>query len=61
MNKLYKEAYDQFAGDDWPSYEEYIAGNIDDSSIKLELEEFEKQSAKANSYDYNSRRPTHIH
>jgi len=62
MNKLYKEAYDQFAGTDWPTYDDYINDNFNDPLIELEIKQLEKQSAELNTgYDYNSRRPTHIH
>ena len=61
MNKLSEQAYRVLAGDDWPSYSDYINDKIDNRLIRLELKQLEKQSAKINSgYDYNSLLPLHI-
>ena len=48
MNKLYKEAYDQFAGTDWPTYDDYINDNFNDQLIGLEIKELENHSEKIN-------------
>ena len=61
MTKLNKDAYKVFAGEDWPSYDDYVNDNFQDLAISQELDELEKQSAKINiGYDYNSRLPLHI-
>lgn len=61
MNKLNKDAYEIFAGDEWPSYEDYLNGIFTDSQIKDEIEQLEKKSEKINiGYDYNSLKPLHI-
>lgn len=62
MNKLNKEAYNVFAGESWPSYEEYLNGNTGQTEeVRKEIESIELESAKHNlSYDYLSLRPLHI-
>jgi len=61
MNKLNQEAYETFAGSDWPLYEDYINNKITNKAIVLELKKLEEQSAKINvGYDYNSLKPLHI-
>ena len=62
MNKLNKEAYNVFAGESWPTYEEYLNGiEITDQAIINEIKNLEKESAEVNiGYDYNSLMPLHI-
>ena len=61
MTKLNEDAYNTFAGEDWPSYEDYINDIIGNDSIKEELSTLEKDSAKINiGYEYMSSRPLHI-
>lgn len=62
MNKLNKEAYNVFAGESWPTYEEYLNGiEITDQTIINEIKNLEKESAEVNiGYDYNSLMPLHI-
>lgn len=55
MSKLNKEAYTVFAGDHWPSYDDYVNDAITDVEIQKELAELEKNSKKINlGYDYTS-------
>ena len=61
MNKLNKQAYLTLAGEDWPSYEDYINDKIENKLIKLELKQLEASSAEINkSYEYNSFKPLYI-
>jgi len=61
MNKLNKQAYETFVGDNWPSYEDYLSGNFTNKNIKKELAKLEKASSKLNiGFDYNSRLPLHV-
>ena len=62
MNKLNKEAYEMFAGEDWPSYDDYVNNvEITNSNILEEILNLEKESAKINiGYDYHSLKPLHI-
>ena len=60
MIKLNKTAYDVFAGEDWPTYDEYINGIIINDSIKEELSKLEKDVTKINmGYEYMSLVPLH--
>lgn len=61
MNKLNEEAYNTFAGNSWPSYEDYIDGvAIFGDEIKKEIEELEANSSTINvGYDYLSLKPLH--
>jgi radical SAM protein with 4Fe4S-binding SPASM domain len=55
MSKLNKDAYNTFAGEDWPSYEDYINDIIGNDAIKEELSILEKDAAKINiGYEYLS-------
>lgn len=61
MTKLNEDAYNTFAGEDRPSYEDYINDIIGNDAIKEELSTLEKDSAKINiGYEYMSSRPLHI-
>lgn len=62
MNKLNREAYKTFAGESWPSYEDYVNNiEIKDKSIAEEIKMLERDSAEINiGYDYNSLIPLHI-
>ena len=44
LNKLNKTAYKIFAGDDWPTYDDYINDIIDDNAIKKELDKLELEA-----------------
>jgi hypothetical protein len=60
-NKLNKSAYNIFAGDDWPSYDEYVNDLITDDRLKKELAELENNSEKVNiGYEYQSVMSAHI-
>lgn len=60
MNKLNKNAYAAFAGETWPSYEDYLNDAISNVEIKKEIETLEAEAAKINvGYDYNSLMPLH--
>ena len=57
MTKLNEKAYEIFAGENWPSYDDYVNDNISES-LKDELVEIEKEAAKINvGHDYLSRVP----
>lgn len=62
MIKLNKDAYETFAGESWPSYEDYKNGiEIKDLLIFEEITELEKQAAKINKgYEYNSLKPLYM-
>lgn len=61
MNKLNKTAYESLAGENWPTYEDYLEDKINDNIIRLELKHLEKGSAEINrGYDYNSLKPLYI-
>lgn len=55
MTKLNKTSYNVFAGEDWPSYDDYINDIIVDDVIKQELVLLEKDAAEINvGYEYLS-------
>ena len=62
MLKLNKQAYETFAGESWPAYDDYCNDiEIKDPLIFNEIKQLEKQSAKINrGYEYNSFSPLHI-
>lgn len=62
MIKLNKDAYETFAGESWPSYDDYVNNvTIKNIAIAEEIAELEKQSVTINrGYDYNSLKPLHI-
>lgn len=62
MTKLNKDAYETFAGESWPTYEDYLNGvEITNSLVLEEIHELEKNSVKINrGYEYNSLKPLYI-
>jgi radical SAM protein with 4Fe4S-binding SPASM domain len=59
-NKLQRDYYNKFAGDNWLSYDDYISGvQIKNIEIKKEIDELEKKSEHIfkKSYDYLSLMP----
>lgn len=48
MTKLNQTSYNTFAGDDWPSYEDYINDKNIEVSFKEEIQKLEKDAAKIN-------------
>ena len=61
LNKLNKTAYKIFAGEDWPTYDDYINDIIDDNAIKKELDKLELEAKSINAgYEYMSLKPLHI-
>lgn len=55
MTKLNKTSYKVFAGDDWPSYDDYVNDVINNEEIKDELALLEKEADKINvGYEYLS-------
>lgn len=58
--KLNEHAYKAYAGQDWPSYKDYINNIFSNDKIKQEILDLEKKSAKINiGFDYLSRKPLH--
>jgi organic radical activating enzyme len=61
MIKLNKTAYNTFAGEDWPTYDEYVNDIIDNDAIKEELNKLELDAKSINTgYEYLSLKPLHI-
>jgi radical SAM protein with 4Fe4S-binding SPASM domain len=55
MNKLNKQVYEQFAGDGWPTYNDYVNDVTTNDSIKLEIAQVEKDANQHNvQFDYQS-------
>jgi hypothetical protein len=62
MNKLNKDAYEEFKGDSWPTFDEYMNSiEISDPIIAAEIASIEANANSINvGYDYTSRIPMYV-
>ena len=59
--KLNENAYKEFSGQNWPTYQEYLDSKFPNDEIKQEILNLEIKSAKINvGFDYLSLKPLHI-